>query len=942
MKISVIIPAYNAEKFLVESLQSVVNQTIDDFEIIVIDDGSTDSTLDILKNYEKSYENFNVICQENAGPAAARNKGLDVAKGEYIYFFDADDVLELDALESLYATAHRRKSDLVIAKYDIFNQFKHIEVKNINELVAKRKIDKYDLKILWTFSLWNKLFKKQIIDENNFRFKDLCYSEDAEFLMKYVYAAKRITGLDKVVLHYRRIAVTVQDEDSSITATLDSRKISDYITAHDLVLKHAEKSILKDFSEYGSLSAAMQENFEINLYINEIIKKELQILLNQFYSKFWNLSGTDTEMIINEINLKLKMLNLKSLSELQCAHFDLPLLNLPKNTDELLKTACFTAVLYGNSENIEDFVSCLSSLVLQNFVRFKIYLPADMKEYAKSGGFCQKNIFYIDAENEEELFKKSLASVDTEYIIFCNPKIVYYNSALRVVYKKYLYSKPDFVTELIYHGNFGEIQPVTLNNISIKSLSYGKKYNQNLQMDYTLANKFFKVRFLKEKLNPNQSILENLPDLYKKGYFLFDNDGIVVFNDSNDNFKDFISTDQSIDYINRYMEDKKVSLKSERLRVKSGESLVKLQYLKNNSLGNIIKNITIFIYKKRKLKNRTLFFSIRKDGELEGNAKALYPYVKGKKKICAKRLPHNFLYELKMIRNIMTSRVIVSDDYIRYIRHFAVKPEQKVIQLWHACGAFKKFGRRGTNISIATDLATHAQYNLVCVSGENVREVYADAFDIDLRKVSALGCPSTDKFFDTTVVENIKNKVYSEYPQFKDKEIIVYAPTFRDVGDDRTVFTPEINFDELSASLSDNQIFIVCPHPIMKNKIVDKEYKNIFVIRDFSTDDIMLISDMLITDYSSVIFEYSLLNKPIAFYCYDLATYNRDFYLKYPEDLPGEVLNNQQELFDFLKSDDRHKVSDKHKIFVEKYMSACDGNSGKRIANLINNYLGDK
>ena len=58
-----------------------------------------------------------------------------------------------------------------------------------------------------------------------------------------------------------------------------------------------------------------------------------------------------------------------------------------------------------------------------------------MKEYAKSGGFCQKNIFYIDAENEEELFKKSLASVDTEYIIFCNPKIVYYNSALRVVYK---------------------------------------------------------------------------------------------------------------------------------------------------------------------------------------------------------------------------------------------------------------------------------------------------------------------------------------------------------------------------------------------------------------------------------------------------------------------------------------------------------------------------
>lgn len=942
MKISVIIPAYNAEKFLVESIESVVNQTIDDFEIIVVDDGSTDSTLDILRNYEKSYEDFTVICQDNRGPAAARNKGLDAAKGEYIYFFDADDVLELDALENLYSTAKRRKSDLVIAKYDIFNQFKHIDIKNIDELVLKKKINKYDLQILWTFSLWNKLFKKQIIDENNFRFKDLCYSEDAEFLMKYVYSANSITGLDKVILHYRRIAVNPQDDDSSITATVNSRKISDYITAHDLVLKYAQESILKDFSEYGSLSYAMEKNSEISLYLNEIVKKELQVLLNQFYSKFWNLSNDDIEMIVNEINLKLKMIDFKSLSELQCTHFDLPLLNLPKKKNEALETACFTAVLYGNESNSEDFIECLNSLTLQNFIRLKIVLPTDMKTRAESFEFSQENIIYIDAENEEDLFKKSLECVDTEYIFFCNPKIVYYNSTLRFIYKKFLYSNSDFISELIYHCNFGEIQPVTLNNIAFNSLSYGNKYNLKLKMDYTLANKFFKVDFLKNTVNFNKSILENLPGLYKKGYFLFLNDGVVVYNDLDENFKDFISTDKSIDYINRYLADKKVSLNNERLRVRSGEALVKLQRFKNNSFGNIIKNITILLYKNRKLKNRTLFFSIRKDGELEGNAKALYPYVKGEKKICARRLPHNLLYELKMIKNIMTSRVVVSDDYIRYIRHFPIKPEQKIIQLWHACGAFKKFGRRGTNISIATDIATHAQYNLVCVSGESIRDIYSDAFDIDLRKVSALGCPSTDKFFDEKVVGSVKNKIYSAYPQFKNKEIIIYAPTFRDVGDDRTVFTPEIDFDELSSSLLDNQIFVVCPHPIMKNKIVDKEYKNIFVVRDFSTDDIMLISDMLITDYSSVIFEYSLLNKPIAFYCYDLSTYNRDFYLKYPEDLPGEVLNNQQELLQFLKSDDRFKVSDKHKIFVKKYMSACDGKSGKRIAKLINNYLGDK
>ena len=102
MKISVIIAAYNAEKYLVETLQSVVNQTLDDYEIITINDGSKDGTLDILKEYEKQHPNFTVISKENGGVSAARNDGLNVAQGKYVYFYDADDILELEALEKMY------------------------------------------------------------------------------------------------------------------------------------------------------------------------------------------------------------------------------------------------------------------------------------------------------------------------------------------------------------------------------------------------------------------------------------------------------------------------------------------------------------------------------------------------------------------------------------------------------------------------------------------------------------------------------------------------------------------------------------------------------------------------------------------------------------------------------------------------------------------------
>ena len=135
------------------------------------------------------------------------------------------------------------------------------------------------------------------------------------------------------------------------------------------------------------------------------------------------------------------------------------------------------------------------------------------------------------------------------------------------------------------------------------------------------------------------------------------------------------------------------------------------------------------------------------------------------------------------------------------------------------------------------------------------------------------------------------------------------------------------------------QMFIVCPHPIMRNKIVEKKYDNIKVVRDFSTNDMMLVSDMLITDYSSVIFEYVLLRKPIAFYCYDLLNYNRGFYLNYPDDLPGDVYENQNDLTSYLRSEDKDKLTEKYDRFIENYMSACDGHSCERIAEMINRYM---
>ena len=937
MKVSVIVAAYNAEKYVIETMESLANQSIDDYEIIVVNDGSTDHTLDILRKYENDYEHITVIDKENGGPSSARNCGLDVAQGEYVYFFDADDVLELDALEALYDRAKEKRADLVIAKYDIFNRFQTFPVNGINDLVQKDKIEKYDPQILWTFSLCNKLFRRSIIEQYNLRLPPISYSEDGAFLMRYVYRANRITGLDRVIFHYRRM---FDGEAESITASISSWKIKDYIEAHRLILESAKESILVDYPQYADIDEVKENKDEIHKYLNEISRKEVQILLEQFYAKYWTLPKDTIEHLVHEMNDKIATLDMRDVSMLKDSHPEFALDNLAVEEEDLLSHAWFTIALYGEKRDKEKFLLSLQSLTLQNLIAIRILLPAEWKQEVEEAGLFRNNMTFLNVSSRDELYYQALELADTPYITFADAKVSYANNAFKYVIKNFIKSPADFSSELIYHRNFGDMQAVLFSTVALNSVKTGYENNPYLGMDYTLANKFFKTSFLrKQKLDKSKSLLSHLPEWYYKGYFTFMNDQIVFYEDLEATYVDYVGTEETIPLMKEYLIDRQADLNSPEIVPDLNEIMPKMLSFPSENIGQILFRKIVNFLRRFPVKNQVLFYTVRKDGELEGNAKALYPYVKGKKVICARRLPHNPITKLYMYYRNITSRVIVTDDYNRYLRHFQLRQSQRVVQLWHACGAFKKFGQRGTNMSIAADHAYHAQYNMMTVSSDQIRGIYADAFDIDVHKVKALGCPRTDAFYDEKRMEQTKEKVYEAHPELRNRYVILNAPTFRDIGDDRTQFKPDLDFDRLSEELLPEQMFVVCPHPIMKNKIVEKSYDNIEVIRDFSTNDMMLVSDMLLTDYSSVIFEYVLLRKPIAFYCYDLINYNRGFYLNYPDDLPGDIYENQTDLMAYLRSPEKDTLTEKYNQFIEKYMAACDGHSSERIAEMINQYM---
>lgn len=201
-KISVIIPVYNVEQYLRECLDSVVNQTFRDIEIICIDDGSIDNSLAILEEYAAKDCRFIVIHQENAGQSTARNKGLDIAKGEYIFFVDSDDTINLSTVEKAYNCASESDSELAMFYNDSVN-LSSIDSpcfvsETTEDLLSKTKKAFFQgpgpCKFLWKRSLINRL---------NLRFIHGIKFEDVPFVLKGALNSNKISVLPEVLYYYR-------------------------------------------------------------------------------------------------------------------------------------------------------------------------------------------------------------------------------------------------------------------------------------------------------------------------------------------------------------------------------------------------------------------------------------------------------------------------------------------------------------------------------------------------------------------------------------------------------------------------------------------------------------------------------------------------------------------------------------------------------------------
>ena len=211
-KVSVIIPVYNADKYLKECLDSIVNQTLKDIEIICIDDGSNDNSLSILEEYVKKDSRITILKGTKQGAGSARNIGLASAKGEYLSFLDADDFFEWNMLEEMYNNAKENESDIVICNRDKY----HIQTKKFRQF--KKPYAPSKIKDKTTFcsndipneifncflnSVWNKLFKASFVEKYSLKFQEIKRTNDLCFVHSAMACAGAISYIDKNYVHYR-------------------------------------------------------------------------------------------------------------------------------------------------------------------------------------------------------------------------------------------------------------------------------------------------------------------------------------------------------------------------------------------------------------------------------------------------------------------------------------------------------------------------------------------------------------------------------------------------------------------------------------------------------------------------------------------------------------------------------------------------------------------
>ena len=418
-KISVIIPAYNSEKWISETLDNMLAQSLKDIEVIIINDGSTDGTQAVIDKYVEKSSIFKSYIQENAGVSAARNNGLSKATGEYVVFQDADDLYSETSLEAFYNCAEKNGADVVIGRLRTFSEKGFGKFNAFADKLAQMDdIKPYDITLLWNFLVGNKCYKRERLIASGVVFPPYRYSEEGAFFMSYVYTEPKISGTMGSELYYRRHS---KEEGLSVSQTVTTALAKSFSRSLDMIYKGALKYV-----------ESTKDEFDKDEYIQEVIYKDAYVLLSQFYRLMWNGDEECASYCAEEFGRLRTLMTDRRFEIIKGTDKDLHLENIAKSSKEVAENPNVSVIVKkcGKKDMREFFISLYSQISPM----FEVIVPESM---IKDGRIPEE---YLSCENlvvlsDKGFMKKAKkAAKSKRKIVFCCPVRLDIR-VLRLIYK---------------------------------------------------------------------------------------------------------------------------------------------------------------------------------------------------------------------------------------------------------------------------------------------------------------------------------------------------------------------------------------------------------------------------------------------------------------------------------------------------------------------------
>lgn len=482
--VSIIIPAYNVEGYIGDTMKMIAKQTYGDFEAIIVNDGSTDGTGDVVRKFCESDTRFRMIEKENGGVSSARNAGIEDAKGEYMVFWDADDEIPEKSLEYLHSAMEREEADMVIGIRALDTMTELSRPETLKELTKQREISKVDSRLVWCLTAANKMYRTSILHNNSVRFRSNILCEDGIFWFEYMKYCRKITGCPHDVYVYKKRNFTDSEKSLSLSTSIH--------TEHFRGMEYVRYFENACEALFDGMEKSIENRYYREKLFQELYKKLMrEQVIGDVYRFIWSLDDDGEKSLHAAFNIVKNKLYKNEWDSVLAKESDIDIRDGLKTKKELREKPLITLVVTADAKDPELI---LKSIYGQNFPEFEVLIDGRIAEAFGGTISGYENIRVTRGSTRAEIKNAALDDARGKWIMFFEEDMFFGINTLKGFVRKA--SKSDKMVSLYVKTVSGR-KLKDIKSLEKTFASQDKRLRK--EIDRMFSNKVFLVDWLRSE-----------------------------------------------------------------------------------------------------------------------------------------------------------------------------------------------------------------------------------------------------------------------------------------------------------------------------------------------------------------------------------------------------------------------------------------------------------